>query len=105
MKAEAMRQVFGNVRVGGKFWLLLFLLLAGICATALGVVLTTFNSRHLLNQLQKLEQERNQLQVEWSQLLLEQSSLVAQGRMEDAAMTQLGMEAPVMEQVVVLTSE
>jgi cell division protein FtsL len=88
-----------------RFWVLLFLLLAGISATALGVVLTTFNSRHLLNQLQKLEQERNQLQVEWGQLLLEQSSLVAQGKVEDTAISQLDMEVPSMERVVVLTSE
>jgi cell division protein FtsL len=90
---------------GKGFWLLLALLLVGIAATALGVVLTTFNSRHLLNQLQQLEQERNQLQVEWGRLLLEQSSLVAQGRMEDAAMRQLDMEVPDVDRIVVLKSE
>lgn len=94
-----------RVAPGKGFWLLLMMLLAGISATALGVVLTTFNSRHLLNQLQQLEQERNQLQVEWGRLLLEQSSLVALGRMEDAAINQLDMEVPAMDRIVVLTSE
>lgn len=85
--------------------MLLVLLLAGLAASALGVVLTTFNSRHLLNDLQQLEQQRNDLQVEWGQLLLEQSSLVTQGKVEDMAISQLDMEVPSMEHVVVLTSE
>lgn len=87
------------------FWLWFVLLLAGITGTALGVVRTTFVSRHLLNNLQGLEQQRNQLQVEWGQLLLEQGSLVTQGKVEDMAISQLGMEVPSMEHVVVLTSE
>lgn len=105
MKPEPVHQPVSPASVPRRFWGQLLLLLAGIAATALGVVLTTFNSRHLLNQLQKLEQERNQLQVEWGQLLLEQSSLVAQGKMEETAISQLGMEVPPMEHVVVLTSE
>lgn len=105
MSLESAHQSASHASAPGRFWWQLFLLLAGIAATALGVVLTTFNSRHLLNQLQQLEQERNQLQVEWGQLLLEQSSLVAQGKMEETAINQLGMEVPAMEHVVVLTSE
>ena len=105
MRFELMRESLHSMSVPRRFWGPLLLVLAGIAATALGVVLTTFNTRHLLNQLQKLEQERNQLQVEWGQLLLEQSSLVAQGKMEEMAISQLGMEVPLMENVVVLTSE
>lgn len=105
MSLESIQPSVKNPGAPARFWILLFLLLAGIASTALGVVLTTFNSRHLLNQLQQLEQERNQLQVEWGQLLLEQSSLVAQGKMEETAISQLGMEVPSMDQVVVLTSE
>jgi len=105
MKPDVDRQVVRDTGAPRRFWMLMLLLLAGISATGLGVVLTTFNSRHLLNQLQKLEQERNELQVEWSQLLLEQSSLVAQGRVEDTAISQLGMEVPSIENVVVLQSD
>jgi cell division protein FtsL len=68
-------------------------------------VYTTFTSRHLLNSLQELEKQRNRLQVEWSQLLLEQSSLVAQGKVEDTAIAELGMEVPDMSKVVVFQSE
>lgn len=88
-----------------RFWLLFGALLLLSIATALGVVYNTFTSRHLLNSLQQLEQQRNLLQVEWGQLLLEQSSLVAQGRVEDMAIAELGMEVPDMKQVVVFKSD
>jgi cell division protein FtsL len=89
----------------GAFWLLFLVLLGTTTLTALGVVSTTFENRHLLNDLQQLEKERNRLQVEWRQLLLEQSSLVAQGKVEDAAIAELGMEVPDMNKVVVFTSD
>jgi cell division protein FtsL len=88
-----------------RFWLGFVALLAAVTLTALSVVYTTFTSRHLLNSLQELEKQRNQLQVEFSQLLLEQSSLVAQGQVEDTAIAELGMEVPDMTKVVVFTSE
>lgn len=89
----------------GRFWLSFILLLAAVTFSALGVVYTTFNSRHLLNSLQQLEKQRNRLQVEWGQLLLEQSSLVAQGKVEDTAIAELGMEVPDMSKVVVFKSD
>ena len=85
--------------------MVLLSLLLSVSASALGVVYTTYDSRHHLNELQALEQERNQLQVEWTRLLLEQSSLVAQGKVEETAISRLDMAVPDLEQVVVLTSE
>ena len=93
------------VETSGRFWAVFITLLAAVTFTALGVVYTTFTSRHLLNSLQELEKQRNRLQVEWGQLLLEQSSLVAQGRVEDTAIAELGMEVPDMNKVVVFKSE
>lgn len=89
------------IETSGRFWLVFGALLAAATLTALGVVYTTYTSRHLLNSLQDLEKQRNRLQVEWGQLLLEQSSLVAQGKVEDTAVAQLGMEVPDMNKVVV----
>lgn len=77
-------------------------LLLAVTASAMGVVWSTHLSRHLLNELQGLERERNALQVEWGRLLLEQSSLVAQGRIEDLAAARLDMKVPAMENVVVV---
>ena len=94
-----------TVYAGGRFWLTFGVLLAACTFTALSVVYTTYTSRHLLNSLQGLERQRNRLQVEWSKLLLEQSSLVAQGKVEDTAIAELGMEVPDMSKVVVFKSD
>jgi cell division protein FtsL len=93
------------VDVGRRFWTIFCTLLGLVTLTALCVVYTTFTSRHLLNSLQDLEKQRNRLQVEWSQLLLEQGSLVAQGKVEDTAIAELGMEVPDMNKVVVFKSD
>lgn len=83
-------------------WLAFFLSLILVCSSALGVVYAVNESRHLLNELQTLENRRNDLQVEWGQLLLEQSSLVSQGRVEDIAIAELGMKIPDMENMVMV---
>jgi cell division protein FtsL len=88
-----------------KFWLAFGLLLLAITGSALAVVYTSFTSRHLLNSLQVEEKKRNQLQVEWGQLLLEQSSMVAQGKVEDMAIAELGMEVPDLNKVVVFSGD
>ncbi|HWK53878.1 MAG TPA: cell division protein FtsL [Hyphomicrobiales bacterium] len=87
---------------GRGFWLAFAVLLGAIAFTALGVVNATHTGRYRLNTLQQLEQKRNAIQVEYGRLLLEQSSLVAQGKVEDMAVSELGMETPDMSKVVVL---
>lgn len=91
--------------IGAAMWLGLVALLVVTTGSATGVIYSTHKSRHLLNELQQLEQQRNELQVEWGQLLLEQSSLVSQGRIENVAITELGMKIPASENVVVLSGE
>ena len=83
-------------------WLGYVAVMLAVMVSAVAVVYSTHKSRHLLNDLHQLEKQRNELQVEWGQLLLEQSSLVSQGRIEDIAIAELGMEVPVMENVVVV---
>lgn len=83
-------------------WFGFIALLIAVCISALGVVYSTHESRVLLNELQALENERNALQVEWGQLLLEQSSLISQGRVEDIAKAQLNMVIPGQEDIVVV---
>ncbi|MFL2840396.1 MAG: cell division protein FtsL [Pseudohongiellaceae bacterium] len=88
--------------INGVIWLVFFLCLILVCSSALAVIYAVNESRHLLNELQILENKRNALQVEWGQLLLEQSSLVSQGRVEDIAITELGMKIPAMENMVMV---
>ncbi len=86
----------------GVIWIVFFLSLILVCSSALGVVYAVNESRHLLNELQTLGNKRNSFQVEWGQLLLEQSSLVSQGRVEDIAIAELGMKIPAMENMVMV---
>jgi cell division protein FtsL len=87
---------------GRRYWLSFCALLSAVLLSALAVIYTTHLDRGRLNVLQQLEQRRNALQVEYRQLLLEQSSLVSQGRVENMAVSELGMETPDMSKVVVL---
>ncbi|MAY02293.1 MAG: cell division protein FtsL [Gammaproteobacteria bacterium] len=87
---------------GLTLWGCFYLSLALVCASALGVVYSTHSSRHLLNELQTLENQRNALQVEWGQLLLEQSSLMSQGQVEELARAELNMIIPGREDIVVV---
>jgi cell division protein FtsL len=104
--ASVMRVAEGlGSEAGARFWLAFLTLLGAATLTALSVVYTTHTSRHLVNALQDLEKQRNRLQVEFGQLMLEQSSLVAQGKVEDTAIAELGMEVPDMNKVVVFTSD
>jgi cell division protein FtsL len=94
-----------QVQTRQRYWIAFFVLLASLTATALAVVFSTYTTRHLLNGLQQVVQEQNRLQVEWGQLLLEQSSLVAQGQIEEIAINRLGMEVPAMDKVVVFARD
>lgn len=73
--------------------------------SAVAVVYTTHQGRVKTNALQELEHERNALQVEWGRLLLEQSSLVSQGRIEARAIRELGMKVPETGNVVIMKEE
>ena len=103
--ARSAKQVEDKSAPGLRFWIGFAVLLVAVCSSALGVIYTTYTSRHLLNTLQQLEKERNDLQVEWGQLLLEQSSIVAQGKVEELAVAELDMEVPDMNKVVVFKGD
>ena len=102
MHTAGVRQRIKKTQNSSAFWGGFYLLLLVVCISALGVVYATHSSRHLLNDLQTLENERNALQVEWGQLLLEQSSLISQGRVEDIARAELKMIIPSQEDIVVV---
>lgn len=80
----------------------LALILAGCMLCAVAVVELRHESRTLYAQLQKLQQERDELNVEWGQLLLEEGAWSQQRRIEAVAQAQLGMELPNARQIRVL---
>lgn len=75
-------------------------LFALIFATALNVVLTRYETRSLFIELQGLRKQKDELDREWGQLLLEQGTWGAHGRVEDIARSKLGMTVPPQEQIV-----
>ena len=70
--------------------------------SAIGVVYAKHQSRKLFVELQSLYKTRDDMDIEWGQLQLEQSTLATHGRVEGTAGAKLGMVIPEAGQVVVL---
>lgn len=73
---------------------MLIVLLAAVLVSALGVIYTTNSYRSMLNQVEQEEQQTHFLQLQWGQLLLEQSSLATPARVQDLAIGKLNMTLP-----------
>jgi len=70
------------------------LLLAILIACALSLVSSQHKARKLYVELQKEQERAKQLDVEWGQLQLEQSTWAMHGRVEKIAAQKLGMRVP-----------
>jgi cell division protein FtsL len=82
-----------------RFNLLLFIALI-LCA--LGVVTSQHQSRKLYVELQKEQELAQQLEVEFGQLQLEQSTWAMHARIERIATRDLGMHVPAATRVQVI---
>jgi cell division protein FtsL len=80
---------------------LIFILIADI-GSALGVVYTRHQSRHLAVQLGNLESWRDETMAEWSRLQLEQAWLADAGQIEKTARNQLEMIQPQETRILVV---
>ncbi|MBM4227416.1 MAG: cell division protein FtsL [Gammaproteobacteria bacterium] len=74
--------------------LLLAVLGALVFLSALQVVTTRYETRLLVMALQALKTQRDDLEREWTQLLLEQSTWSTHGRVETLARSKLNMILP-----------
>ena len=63
-------------------------------ASALHVVTTRYQNRLLVVRLQELKVQRDELEREWGQLLLEQGTWSTHSRIEDLARSKLDMMIP-----------
>ncbi len=70
--------------------------------SALTVIYSAYLYRQLFNQQQQMLQARDQMQVEWGQLLLEQSALAAHSRIEKVVTHKLDMYVPAPNEIVVV---
>ncbi len=80
----------------------LLLVTIAVAITALLVVDLRHRNRLLFAELQTVTRERDQLNTEWGQLLLEQGAWSEHRRIEDTARVRLGMALPGSDQVVVV---
>lgn len=78
------------------------LLTAVVLLCALAVIDARHENRTLFAQLQQLRQQRDQLNVEWGQLLLEQSTWSTHARIEQLATGELDMQMPAQAHIVVV---
>ncbi len=76
-----------------------FLLLVLVVMGALSVVTSQHKSRKLFIALQQEKERAHQIEVEWGQLQLEQSTWAAPARVETIASQRLQMQLPKREQV------
>jgi cell division protein FtsL len=82
--------------------IVLLILLGSILTSGLSVVKTTHQNRFAFNELQELKDQANQLDVEWGQLLIEQSTVGIEGRIEQKALDQLEMRVPEIDSIVMV---
>jgi cell division protein FtsL len=85
----------------GQHKLVLFLLICTVLS-ALSVVGMTHLNRQLTIEQDKLYQQRDALDMEWRNLLVEQRALSEHSRVEDIAQKQLQMVRPVGPQDIVV---
>ena len=83
----------------------LFVALTLVLGAGLSVVATTHQNRFAFNELQVLRDQANNLEVEWGQLLIEQSTFGVEGRIEQKAFEQLQMEVPDIAKIVMVNHE
>lgn len=82
--------------------MVLALLAVAVFASALGVVYTQHQSRKLFAELQNLQGARDELNVQWGRLQLEQSTWATHGRIEATAREKLDMMLPPPSAVVLV---
>lgn len=74
--------------------LLIVLLTVLVLGSGIGVVYTQHRNRQLFIQWQKIQADRDQIDSDWELLQLEQSTLVTNIAIQDAARNRLNMHNP-----------
>ena len=82
--------------------LLAAVLIIACVATAIGVVYARHRHRVLFVELARLEKSRDELNIEFGRLQLEQATVAESNRIDQVARLRLGMKFPEAADVVVL---
>ena len=77
-------------------------LVLAVMASAVGAVYAKHENRKLFMQLQALTEERDQLEVDWSRLQIEQSTWSTHARVEQLARGDMRMRNPTADELKVV---
>ena len=83
-------------------WTTLLVLLVATIASAIAVISSRQQSRQLFVALSSLERERDELNIEYGRLQLEQATWTENNRLEQLARNQLGMVFPGPSETIVI---
>jgi cell division protein FtsL len=82
---------------------LLVLVFAVVCVlSAMALIYTKHESRKLFVELEQLTHERDQLNIEWGQLQIEQSTWAQHARIEQVATEDLSLVRPEATEIFVI---
>jgi cell division protein FtsL len=82
---------------------LLALVFAVVCViSAMALVYTRHESRKLFIELEQLTTQRDELNIEWGQLQIEQSTWATHARIERVATEELSLTRPVATEIFVI---
>ncbi|MEL6869339.1 MAG: cell division protein FtsL [Pseudomonadota bacterium] len=84
---------------------LVVLLLVALCVAAIALAYTKHQSRQLFIELQALSAQRDDLNVEWGRLQLEQSSYAAHSLIEKKAAESLSLFRPSASEVFLISND
>lgn len=85
----AMKAVISGLLKGN---MLNLVLIAALLISAFTLIIMSHQQRQLYAELEKLHQQRDELDVEWRRLRLEQRVMIEHSRLEQLARTKLGMK-------------
>ena len=89
--------------MSGRQPALLTILLAVICVmSAMAMIYTKHESRKLFVELEALTTERDELNIEWGQLQIEQSTWATHARIEQVATEELSLARPKSTEIYVI---
>lgn len=91
-----------RIKILGWRQLLVAILVGLVLASALAVITSAHMTRVQYARLQQLERQKDKLQTEWGQLLLEESTWSAPSRIERLASERLEMHVPELSEIKVI---
>jgi len=86
----------------GQPLLLIMIFAAGCVLSALALILAKHESRKMFVELEQLSTERDELNIEWGQLQIEQSTWATHARIERVAQEELSLARPESTEIYVI---